>query len=155
MQTLLRRMRGLLGLGIFSAAAWAAVGVGIIAVISVVDPPSIGPGEGPLWAAFVFGRAGFVAGVMAGAVLAFAERHRRLADLTLPRVALWGAIGGLLLPWIGAAPRPMMLILGVLGSGSAVAAVALARRAERIDREHQADAQLHREGHRGWSGING
>lgn len=135
MRMFLRRIRGLLGLGIFSAAAWAAVGFAIITFIRVVDPPSIGPGEGPLWGAFVFGRAGFVAGVMGGAVLAIAERHRRLADLSLPRVALWGAIGGLLLPWLGAAPRPMMLILGVLGSLSAVAAVALARRSERIGRQ--------------------
>jgi hypothetical protein len=132
MRTLLRRIRGLVGIGIFSAVVWSAVGVAITAIISVVDSPSVDPGEGPLLAALVFGRAGFVAGVMAGVVLAIAERHRRLADLTLPRVALWGALGGLALPWLGAAPRPMMLILGVLGSGSAVAAVALARRAERI-----------------------
>ena len=129
---LLRRIRGLIGLGIFSAAVWAAVGFAILSIIRVVDPPSVDPGEGPLWAAWVFGRAGFVAGVMGGIVLAIAERHHRLSDLSLPRVALWGALGGLALPWIGAAPRPMMLILAVIGSGTAVAAVALARRSERI-----------------------
>lgn len=133
MRMLLRRIRGLVGLGIFSAAAWALVGVAIVSIIQMVDPPSVDPGERPLLAAVVFARAGFVAGAMAGVVLAIAERHRRLADLSLPRVALWGALGGLALPFIGAAPRPMMLILAVLGSGSAVAAVALARRAERID----------------------
>ena len=132
MRTLLRRLRGLVGLGLFSAVGWAAVGLVIVAIISVLDRASIDAGEGPMIAALVFARAGFVAGVMAGVALAFAERHRRLRDLFLPRVAVWGALGGLALPWIGAAPQAMTLIFAVLGSGTALAAVALARRGDRL-----------------------
>ena len=56
--------------------------------------------------------------LMAGLALAVAERHRRLTDLVLPRVAVWGALGGLALPWLGGAPGAMTLILAVQGAAT-------------------------------------
>jgi len=131
MPTILRRLRGLLGVGVATGLAWAAFGAVIVAVGSVIDPASVDPGEGPLWAAWTLGRAGFLAGVIAAGVLAVAERQRGLASLSLPRAAVWGALGGAALPWI-MAPMAMLPLLALLGAGTTTAIVGLGRRAERL-----------------------
>jgi uncharacterized membrane protein YdcZ (DUF606 family) len=46
---------------------------------------------------------GFVGGVAFSAVLSIAGRRRRFDELSLPRVAAWGAVGGLLVSLIPAA----------------------------------------------------
>jgi hypothetical protein len=87
----------------------------------------------------VFGVLGFIAGIIFSALLTLTERGRTLDEMSLPRFAGWGAVGGLLLSAIFA--RVASLGLGdvlavaptfavacaVCGSGS----LALARRAER------------------------
>ena len=40
--------------------------------------------------------AGFIVGAAFAAILSMTERHRKLEDLSLRRIALWGAIGGFL-----------------------------------------------------------
>ena len=131
MNMLLRRVRGLLGVGLLTGIAWACVGMLLVAVIRIVDPASVDPGEGPLRAALVLGRAGFAAGLIAGGILAFAERRRHVAELSVRRGIVWGALGGLSLPWLAGAPLGMRPILGALGAGSIAAVVALARHGER------------------------
>lgn len=46
MPTLLRRPRGLLGIGVATGLAWAIIGAVIVAAGSVVDPASVDPGKG-------------------------------------------------------------------------------------------------------------
>lgn len=131
MSPLLRRIRGLLGVGLATGLAWAILGAAIVGAVAVLDPPQVDPGEGPLWATWTLGRAGFIAGVIAAAVLALAERRRSVAGLSLPRAALWGAVGGAALPWI-MAPMAMLPLLTLLGAGTTVTIVGLARRGERL-----------------------
>lgn len=131
MRSLVRRIRGLLGLGVFSAATWALVGVGIMLVIGVVDPPSIDPGEGPLMVAYYLGRTGFIAGIAAGVLLAAIGRHKKLLDIPMGAVIALGAVAGATLPWIAFAPRAMLPFFVVLSAGTAASAFALARRGER------------------------
>jgi hypothetical protein len=109
---------------------WGVIGALIATVALIVHPATVDAGEGPFWAALIIGRAGFVAGVAAGLALMIAERRHAIRDLRLPRVAMWGALGGLALPWLGAAPSAMVAILAVMGAGTAVGAVSLARRGE-------------------------
>jgi hypothetical protein len=45
----------------------------------------------------VFGVIGFIAGIMFAALLALTEGRRRFDQMSLPRFAGWGAVGGLLL----------------------------------------------------------
>ena len=132
MRSFVQKLRGLLGLGAFSAAAWASIGVVLGTIVLLVDPASVDAGEGPLWIAYYFGRAGFVAGVGAGMVLALIERRRALASLRILRVAVWGAAGGFALPWLAVAPRPMLPLFIVLGAGTSTLALLLARRGERL-----------------------
>jgi hypothetical protein len=81
--------------------------------------------------------AGFLAGTAFAVILSVAERNHNLGDLSLRRVALWGAGGGLLVSLIPLAVGiPLTYLLGPLvinaGIGAAMAggSVALAKRAE-------------------------
>lgn len=131
MTTLLRRLRGLTGFGLFTGAVWAAFGAILGTMVLVLDPASVDTGEGPLWIAYYFGRAGFVAGVVCGSVLALIERGRSLGALRLSRAAVWGALGGLSLPLLAVGPQPMLPLFALLGAGTNCAALVLARRADR------------------------
>ncbi len=128
----LRRLRGAVGIGIAWGLAWLAAGLVLLAIVGLdaADVPF------PLFFAFL----GFVAGVIFSGILGLAERHRSFDQMSLPRFAGWGAVGGVLLSGV------MALVVGVeslpvLGplfaaSGAACASgsLALARRASRHDR---------------------
>ncbi len=143
MKRWLKRIRGAFGTALTWAIAWSGVGAtfgltwggnsgrGIAA--SIVDG-FIG------WAIL-----GFVAGATFSVVLGSAEGRRRLDEMSLPRFAAWGALGGLLLGTVlfamyGDGNWAMGLVGTLLGAGSAAGSLALARRAD--DRElleHVAD----------------
>lgn len=146
----LRRIRGAVGMGLTWAAGWAVVGV-LIGVTSTLLP-------GLPWDSFfkVFDAPlpalaipGFFSGALFSMVLGFAGRRRRFDELSLPRFAAWGAVGGLLLSLVPAALVAMGLAsigrpdlglwqitatiggpLIVLSAVSAFASLMLARMAE-------------------------
>ncbi len=138
MKRWLRRIRGAVGVGLVWAAVWAPAGV---LLGMVVDPDG---SMDEMWVA-VGAYPGFLGGVVFSAVLAVAAGRRRLEQLSLPRVAAWGAAAGLLvgaLPLALGAPtteRPPSLLLAavtvgaiaLLSAASAAGSLALARRAER------------------------
>lgn len=150
MKKWLRRIRGAIGMGLTWAVGWALAGL-LIGVASILLP-------GLPWDAFfaVFDAPlpalavpGFFAGAFFSIVLGIAGRRHRFDELSLPRFAAWGALGGLLLtafPFalvaVGLASRegsnigtwqiiatitgPFILLSALSASGS----LALARRAE-------------------------
>lgn len=130
MQKLLRRIRGAIGMGLIWAAAWSAVGVVPRWVFGIETDVPI-----PL----VFGLLGFVAGATFSGVLALTEGRRTFDQMSLPRFAGWGALGGLLLSALFAVTASLgwgdMLALAptlALACGaSAAGSLALARRADR------------------------
>ena len=128
--TFLRKLRGIVGIGAFSAVVWALFGGILGFVILLIDPASVDPGEGPLVAAYYFGRAGFVAGLIAGAIVAAAERRHSLTTLKLSHMAFWGATAGVALPWLAVAPVAMTPFFVTLGAATVSAALGLARRGE-------------------------
>ena len=98
MKKWLRRTRGAVGMGLTWAAGWALAGL-LIGVTSKLLP-------GLPWDAFfeVFDAPlpalaipGFFGGAFFSVVLGIAGRRRRFDELSLPRFAAWGALGGLLL----------------------------------------------------------
>ena len=150
----LRRLRGAVGMGLTWAAGWAVGGV-LIGVTSRLLP-------GLPWDSFfaVFDAPlpalaipGFFGGALFSMVLGIAGRRRRFDELSLPRFAAWGAVGGLLLSLVPAAMtavgmaslshpdggglwRITAAIAGpftLLGAVSAAGSLILARRTE--DRE--------------------
>jgi fructose-specific phosphotransferase system IIC component len=137
MKKWLRRIRGALGTGLTWAVVWgpAAVLIGLI-----VDPDG---SMDEMWVA-IGALPGFLGGVAFSVVLAIAARRRRLEELSLPRVAAWGAVAGLLvgaIPFvlgdpIGEVPLWQLgsVVIGsitVLSAASAAGSLALARMAER------------------------
>jgi hypothetical protein len=85
-------------MGVTWAVGWAVAGV-LMGVSSLLLP-------GLPWDAFfqVFDAPlpalavpGFFAGLFFSTVLGIAGRHRKFSELSLPRFAAWGAVGGLLL----------------------------------------------------------
>ena len=84
----LRRIRGAIGMGFTWAAAWSAVGFvprWVLGINSDLPFP------------ILFGGLGFIAGVTFSGVLVLTEGRRRFDQMSLPRFAGWGAVGGLLL----------------------------------------------------------
>jgi hypothetical protein len=88
MRKSLRRIRGAIGMGLTWGAAWSAAGF-MLAVVTRFKADAPFP--------LIFGVLGFIAGVIFSAILALTEGHRRFDQMSLPRFAVWGATGGLLL----------------------------------------------------------
>jgi len=88
MRTWLRRFRGAIGMGFTWAAAWSAAGLVPRWIFGFnADAPF------PL----VFGVLGFIAGITFSGLLVLTEGRRRFDQMSLPRFAAWGGVGGLLL----------------------------------------------------------
>ena len=88
MRKSLRRIRGAIGMGLTWGAAWGAAGI-MLAVVTRFKADAPFP--------LIFGVLGFIAGVIFSAILALTEGRRRFDQMSLPRFAVWGATGGLLL----------------------------------------------------------
>lgn len=132
MKKWLRRIRGAIGMGLTWAIAWFGAGLVLLLVVG------FGAADVPF--PIVFGLFGFLAGVTFSGVLGIVEGRRRFDQMSLPRFAAWGGVGGLLLSGIFALAAGLggeFLVLGpvfaLAGAGSAAGSLALARMAE--DRE--------------------
>ncbi len=162
----LQRIRGAIGMGLTWAFGWAIAGVSIGAASLLLPGPALDwffeIFDAPLPALAV---PGFFGGMFFSAVLGIAGRRRRFAELSLPRFAAWGAVGGILLSLFPAALvavglasvegsdtslwRATAVISGpftLLSAASASATLLLARRAEDrallAHREDRADARI-------------
>lgn len=133
MRKWLQRVRGAIGMGFTWGAAWSIVGVLPRWVFGInADVPF------PL----VFGVLGFLAGVTFSGVLVLTEGRRRFDEISLPRFAAWGAVGGLLLSAFFAKAASLgwadvLAIAPTFAVASAVCAsgsLALARRAVRREK---------------------
>ena len=142
MKKWLQRIRGAVGTAVTWAAAWGVVGVMLRIVLGVITGGPIAAASGSLVAGLVppfvlFGMFGFVGGAAFSGVLGIAEGRRRFDQMSLPRFAGWGAVGGLLLAALMFAvgwgfTLGDLIIVGImplLGAGSAAGSLALARRA--------------------------
>lgn len=88
MEKLLQRIRGAIGMGVTWGVAWSAAGL-VPRWILGFNPDAPFP--------IIFGVLGFLAGITFSALLLLTERRRRFDQMSLPRFAGWGAVGGLLL----------------------------------------------------------
>ena len=114
MKRWLRRIRGAVGMGLTWAVGWTFVGMLTMMAIYTILPTL--PDVFDVWIP-VFAYPGFLCGVGFSMVLRIAEGRRRFDELSLPRVAAWGALGGML---VGA------LVFGVGFAGGVVPTAALA-----------------------------
>ena len=121
---------GAIGIGLTWAAAWFGAGLILLLVVGVgaADVPF------PLF----FGLLGFLAGVTFSGVLGIVEGRRRFDQMSLPRFAVWGGVGALMLSGVLVLATGLggeILVLGpvfaLAGAGCAAGSLALARMAEK------------------------
>lgn len=110
---ILKRIRGAIGMGLTWAAGWAVAGflIGLSSnlfpslpwerLFEVFDAPLV-----------MLAVPGFFGGVLFSVVLGIAARRKKFDELSIPRFAAWGAIGGFLLSLI-----PAILVGTGLASG--------------------------------------
>lgn len=140
MKKWLRRIRGAVGMGLTWALVWAPVAV-LIGI--AIDPDGSMDEMWPAIGAFP----GFLGGVVFSVVLAIAARRRRLEELSIARVAAWGAAAGFVvgvLPFTIGEPTsalPVWLLatvvigsITVLSGLSAAGTLAIARMGVRRER---------------------
>jgi peptidoglycan/LPS O-acetylase OafA/YrhL len=135
MASLLRRLRGAIGMGLTWALAWFLAGMALLLVV--------GPDAADVPFPLGFGMFGFFAGTLFSGVLAAVEGRRRFDEMSIPRFAAWGAAGGLLLAvafvsvvaLLGESLDLLVLapVFAVAGAGSAAGTLAVARWAESGD----------------------
>jgi hypothetical protein len=145
MQKWVRRIRGAIGMGLTWGAAWSVAGL---------IPRWVFGFNADVPFPIVFGALGFVAGVVFSGLLVLFERRRTFDQMSLPRFAAWGAMGGFLLSAIFAraaslGPGDVLAIAPTFAAACAACAsgsLALARRAasrELLDiRRDSAEARL-------------
>lgn len=127
MGALARRIRGALGMGVMWALAWSLVG-SIPRWVFGFNPDAPFP--------LIAGVLGFLAGVSFSIVLALTEGRRSFEQMSMPRFAAWGAVGGFALSALFArmaslGAMDVLLVAPSFALASAVCAsgsLALARR---------------------------
>ena len=141
MGSLIRRIRGLAGVGITWGALWGVIGAGIGLVVGIVSPGAWDWTNPILQWAFGIGVYGAVSGVGFAALLSLREGRKTIFDLSLRRVALLGVLGSAAVPLLfnamGFLPPGTTLVeilgavavTGFMGGTFAPGSVAIARRA--------------------------
>jgi hypothetical protein len=129
MTSLLRRLRGALGLALTWSVVWTVLGGLLAGATYLLFPQDFDPGETVPVIIGLFALLGFLAGLGFAAVLTFAERRHQLTQLTVWRGALWGAIGAVGSQLLLGGALSMVLILAPLGALLGAASFAVARKA--------------------------
>lgn len=117
-------------MGLTWATAWFSAGMALLLVV--------GPDAADVPFPLGFGLLGFLAGLTFSGVLALTEGRRRFDQMSLPRFAAWGALGGalfsaLFVPVAGLGLGGLAIlapVLGLAGAGCAAGTLALARMGE-------------------------
>ena len=128
MRAFLRKCRGILGVAVTWGAMWAVVFALIAFVIGLIDPDSVDPGESGLRIARIGAVFGAVSGISFGIILSVAERRKTLRELSLARVALWGAVATAVYPLLTPLPNGNVIIMSPIGAALAAGLVAVAKK---------------------------
>jgi len=99
----LRQIRALLAIAVIWALIWLPIGLGLALYADSRPPQPSDVVRRPVsialfvtaWTAW-----GWISGAVFALILGFAERRRTLADLSLGRTAVWGALGSMTVPTV-------------------------------------------------------
>ncbi len=132
-------------MGLTWAAGWFGVGAIVLFLVGLAMGVPVGLGL-IVGGSLFYAGAGFLGGAAFSVILGITEGRRRFDQMSLPRFTVWGAMGGGLLSilWVvtllvavGAQPLALatafVVLVTLLGAGSAAASLALARRADDRD----------------------
>lgn len=145
---LARRLRGIAASSLLWTIVWGFAGAVVYAIAGISwttragDPLTLRAvlQYAPIGALF-FGTYGMLSGAAFAVILALVERRRSLDDLSVRRVAAWGALGGIAILLLnvalilvverGQVPNdfvPTLLGMSLLGAACAAGSLLLARR---------------------------
>ena len=142
MNGLVRKLRGLLGVGLTWGGLWSVIGAGIGLALGVFAPDAWGLADRVFDWTIGMGLYGLVSGVGFGSLLSLREGRRTIFDLSLLRTSIMGFLGSAAVPLLFGALSMFefgtttaevlgaILVTGVLGGTFAPAAIAVARREE-------------------------
>lgn len=137
MNSLLRRIRGAIGMGLTWAVSWGLVGFVIELVQEIV--PGWNGAIVDIWP-MALAVPAFIGGVVFSGTLMIAGRRRRFDEISMPAFAAWGVVGGLLLSGLlvtaaGLSTSSLIAagVVTLLCGGSAAASLAVARMSEDHD----------------------
>ena len=134
MKRWLQRLRGAIGTAVTWAVGWFGAGILLYTTGWFGQPTLL---EYALFSSAVAGL-GFIGGIGFSVVLSLTEGRRRFDQMSIPRFAMWGALGGaIMLLALGEGPGLTLAFFALLGAGSAAGSLALARRTD--DRELLSD----------------
>ena len=130
MNNWMRRIRGAFGMGLTWALAWFAAGMALLLVI--------GPDAADVPFPLGFGMLGFFAGATFSGVLGLVDGRRSFDQMSIPRFAGWGAVGGVIFSGVfvavaglgGAVLLVLAPVFALSSSACAAGSLALARKAE-------------------------
>ncbi len=133
----MRRIRGAFGMGLTWALAWFAAGMALLLVV--------GPDAADVPFPLGFGMLGFFAGATFSGVLGLVDGRRRFDQLSIPRFAGWGAVGGLLFSGIfvlvaGLGVGVLVVLAPVFALSSAASAAGSLVLARKADDQNLLDA---------------
>jgi hypothetical protein len=126
-------IRRIAGIGVAWSALWIGAAGLLTFVLSIVDPPSVDPGE-PAMAVLVFGSMGLLSGLAFGALLWMAG-YRATFDVSFGRALAWGTLASAIaqMPYLGhgdqglTANLQVAALLAVVGGVIAMVWLGLAR----------------------------
>lgn len=127
----IRKIKGAIGMGLTWGFAWLGAGLVLLLIV--------GPDAADVPFPLGFGALGFLAGLTFSGVLGVVEGRRRFDQMSMPRFALWGGIGGFLfaLGFTALVGIDLIAVLGpvfsLAGAACAAGSLALARVAEDQD----------------------
>ena len=139
---ILRRLRSILKTGVLWVVFWVPLSLLLSAGLVVAGEVSFSVAT-VLELALAYAATGFVTGCAFGTVISVAEARTSVARLRSWRMGLWGALAALVIPvallpyggwWIPSISLFVVnaAVTAAAGAGSAIAMLALARRAERL-----------------------
>lgn len=128
MTGVMRRVRGVLGMGVIWAIGWAVLGGALME--GVIDPNGEIVDIWPVLLAIF----GFLGGIVFGVVLGLVAGRRRFDELSVPQFTAFGALAGLLVGifvMTMGAGLPALLLMTVGCAVSAAGSLTLAQQATR------------------------
>ena len=133
------KLRRVLGIGLAWGLMWAAAAMILGVIIGIVDPDSIGPGEGPIGIGAIIGPMGLFSGVAFALLLSIGADRRVRPGVSLARAVGCGVLGSAIvqLAYLGhgdaglIANIKMALAFCAFGGGVAMAWHVMARKGSR------------------------
>jgi nitrate/nitrite transporter NarK len=125
----------MLGIGVTWGVGWGTLMLILGTIIGAVDPDAIDEGEEPWRLALMVGTVGFLSGIAFASIFSWLEHRNSLSELSTGRAALWGAIGGAVLPLLTSMNDAVLFNTMPHGAIFAASTVAIARRATLHDGE--------------------